>query len=73
VLTAARALEPGRADLAADLARCLVAEGEVDEGVRQLEEAVLLGWTEPALLDLPELAAARDDPRVRELRARLTR
>lgn len=71
--TAARALEPSRADLAADLARCLVAEGEVGDGVQQLEEAIRLGWTEPALLDAPELAPVEDDPRVRALRARLAR
>lgn len=73
LLTAARALDPARPDLAADLARCLVAGGELEEGLRQLDEAVRLGWRDPALLEAPELAGLKDDPRLRDLRAQLTR
>jgi predicted Ser/Thr protein kinase len=71
VLTAARELDRSRADVAALLGRCLVADDEVDDGLKQLEEAVRLGWTDPALFDAPELVPVKDDPRVRALRERL--
>jgi hypothetical protein len=68
LLTAARTLDPQRADLAVLLGRCLVATGETDAGVEQLQEAAALGWRDATVLDAKELAPVQADPRVKALR-----